>query len=164
MYHTQEKRGSNILEAPIMCTRFDAWLGEGYYFWDNEIDAIHWGNNSKNRTGRFQIYKAFISEEDILNTVFNEEHYKFWIAQIEKIAKAIIKKTGSKASLKEVNQYMKERAGWNKNISGIMFQDLPNSEDLLVMGLFYRKRIQLVAYKLEIIKEFSLKEERMCND
>ncbi|MFT4071616.1 MAG: hypothetical protein QM654_06820 [Dysgonamonadaceae bacterium] len=58
---------------------------------------------------------------------------------------------------------MKERAGWNKNISGIMFQDLPNSEDLLVTGLFYRKRIQLVAYKLEIIKEFRLKEERMCN-
>jgi hypothetical protein len=162
MYHTQEKRGEQ-LQFPIICTRADAWLGNGYYFWKEEIDAIHWGNKSKNKTKWFEIYSATIDCTNVLDTVFNEEHYDFWRKQIEKAAKEIIKKTNIKPSIKEINQYFKEKAKWDELTAGIMFQDLPFSDDLLVKELNYRKRIQLVVYNKGIIKNFVLHSEMECN-
>ena len=34
MCHTQEKRDCRLYK-PVRCTRKDAWLGHGYYFWDD---------------------------------------------------------------------------------------------------------------------------------
>jgi hypothetical protein len=162
MYHTQEKRATR-LSAPIICDRNDAWLGSGYYFWDEEIDAIHWGHKSKRQTGYFEIYSADINCEDVLDTVFNEEHYKFWRKQIEKVAAVISKKTGSKATLNELNAYIAEKAKWAEVVTGILFQDLPNSADLLVAKLNYRKRIQIAVYDITIIKTFVFHDCMKCN-
>ncbi len=152
-YHTQEKRRDRI-DSPIRCVNENAWLGEGYYFWAEEIDAIRWGRDKKSRTGKYEIYIAIIDEEDVLDTVFNEEHYYFWLKQIEKIAGKIIKNTGIKPSLKELNDYIREHNIW-KEVKGIKFQDLPANKDyLLVKDFYYRKRIQLVVYNKEIILDF----------
>ncbi|KAA6317650.1 hypothetical protein EZS27_032225 [termite gut metagenome] len=153
MYHTQERR-NELLKSPILCKKENAWLGEGYYFWKEEIDAIMWGHNSKRKTECFQIYKADIDCENILDTVFNEEQYDFWIKQIEKAAKQIIKKTEIKPTVREINQYFKDRGKWGYD--GILFQDLPHSDDLLIVNFNYRKRIQLVVYELRIIHRFEL--------
>ena len=162
MYHTQEKREQRLTK-PIICNNKNAWLGVAYYFWEDEIDAINWGHKSKTNTGFFEIYKAEIECENVLDTVFNEEHYKFWVKQIEKAAKHISMKTGLKATLKEINQYFKEKANWAEITDGIMFQDLPISEDLLVRNLYYRKRIQLAAYNFKIINTFALHFDMECN-
>ena len=90
-YHTQENRGKKLIE-PIFCKRDNAWLGNAYYFWENEDDANFWGVKFKNRTGKYDIYKAEIISDDILDTVFNREHYYFWIKQVGKAAKNFIKK------------------------------------------------------------------------
>lgn len=162
MYHTQEKWGIR-LAAPIICKRNNAWLGSAYYFWDFEMDAIHWGHSSKKSTGYFEIYRANIDCENVLDTVFNEEHYKFWIKQIEKAAKHISIKTGYKATIREINQYFKEKAKWSEITDGIMFQDLPDSADLLVNQLYYRKRIQIAVFNLKIIGNFAFHFEMACN-
>lgn len=162
MYHTQEKWRQKLTK-PIICSRNNAWLGVAYYFWDDETDAIHWGHKSKANTGFFEIYKADIECENVLDTVFNEEHYKFWVRQIEKAAKHISIKTGLKASLKEINQYFKEKANWSEIADGILFQDLPISEDLIVKDLYYRKRIQIAVYNLEIISNFAFHSDMKCN-
>jgi hypothetical protein len=162
MYHTQEKWRFRLTE-PIICTRKNAWLGIAYYFWDDEIDAIQWGHRSKRDKRYFEIYKASIDCENVLDTVFNEEHYNFWVKQIEKAAKHISIKTGMKASLKEINQYFKEKANWAGVTDGIMFQDLPISDDLLVKDLYYRKRIQIAVYNLEIIHNFAFHFDMECN-
>lgn len=73
MYLTQEKRAQK-LTAPIFCNRNYAWLGEAYYFWAEEVDAAKWGHTSKKSTGYFEIYQAEIDCENVLDTVFNEEH------------------------------------------------------------------------------------------
>ncbi|GHT15500.1 hypothetical protein AGMMS4956_15580 [Bacteroidia bacterium] len=143
--------------------RSNAWLGYGYYFWYDEIDAIHWGHNSKKQTGYFEVYKADIECDNVLDTVFNEENYTFWKKQIEKAAQHIMQKTGIRTTLKEINQYFQERASWSDVADGILFQDLPNSEDLLVTDFNYRKRIQLVAYKLDIVSNFAFHDEWKCN-
>lgn len=162
MYHTQEKRGRR-LEKPLLAKRKNAWLGVAYYFWKEEVDAIHWGNKSKNSTGYFEVYKANIDCSDVLDTVFNEEHYYFWLEQIEKAAKKIIKITNRKATIKEINSYFSEKARWRESITGIMFQDLPKSEDLLVLDFYYRKRIQLAVFNLEIILTFAFDFDMKCN-
>ncbi len=55
-YQTLEDR-DNIdeieFEGPFKCTRNDAWLGHGYYFWDTNMDwAIAWGKGSYSKQGK----------------------------------------------------------------------------------------------------------------
>ncbi len=171
-YHTQESR-TNELTAPIPCIREDAWLGNAIYFWYELEDAEEWGNNSKRRHNYYEIYKSDIETENVLNSVFNEEHYYFWLKQIEKVAKNIISKTKIKPSIKELNDYFKERGTWN-DLDGILFQDLPtNPNKLLVKPIEYnnktkttvfpyRKRIQLAVYNSNIIHTFALLKRERC--
>lgn len=170
VYHTQEKR-TKILTFPIPCIRDDAWLGEAYYFWKEESDAHEWGHNSKKRTGYFEVYTCDLNSENFLDTVFNEEHYYFWIRQLEKIAKKIMIKTSEKPTLKELNDYIRDKKIWPQ-IDYIQFQDLPiNSEKALVKPIEYRqgykrkfrtvafrKRIQISVYNQKIISNFALNE------
>lgn len=154
MYHTQEKR-SVSLTRPIICKKENAWLGEGYYFWYDQLDAKKWGNDFKKATGTFEIFKAEIDCQDVLDTVFNEEHYLFWLKQIEKIAQIIYLKTKKKATLKLLNQYFRDNAQWDE-VSGILFQDLPNSyNSTRVEDFYYRKRIQIVVYNIKIMNTFA---------
>ncbi len=160
-YHTQEKRKKRLTK-PQKAVRKNAWLGEGYYFWTDEIDAYRWGYSSKCQTGYFEIYKSELDSGNILDTVFNEEYYNFWLAQIEKVAKVIFKKTNSKPTVKEVNDYFKERGIWDE-VDGIRFQDLPTKQEyLLVKDFFYRKRIQIVVYNDKIILKFIFHRDSKC--
>jgi hypothetical protein len=170
-YHTQETRGIE-LTSPIKCTRDDAWLGEAYYFWFDLEDAEDWGNSSKRGKGYYDIYQSEINIENVLDTVFNEEHYNFWFKQIEKIARIIMAKTKIKPTLKELNDYLKERGTWNE-LHGIRFQDLPVSPDRLLIKPIeyksgkiryfqYRKRIQLAVYNSEIISKFTRLATEKC--
>lgn len=154
-YHTQENRGQKIT-SPIICCKDNAWLGNAYYFWESENDADFWGVKFKSKTGKYDIYKAEIISEDILDTVFNREHYLFWIKQVEKAAKNFVMKTNTKPSLKEINDYFKERNIWSK-IDGILFQDISeNPIHFMVKEFQYKKRIQLALYNKEKIHTFAL--------
>lgn len=45
LYHTVGDRGNpKYIESngPFECTRKDAWLGAGYYFWEDYINNAHW--------------------------------------------------------------------------------------------------------------------------
>ncbi len=154
-FHTQENR-PNILNEPILCTKNNAWLGEAYYFWEEESDAIFWGNKFKNKTGRYDVYISDISLEKVLDTVFNREHYSFWIKQIEKAAKNFIKKTNSKPTLKEINDYFIEKNIWTE-VDGILFQDISqNPVHFMVKEFQYKKRIQLALYTKDKMINFAL--------
>lgn len=67
-------------------------LGEGYYFWYYENDAVWWGRTAKRRKGYYEVYKATINCENVLDTVFNETHYTFWLKNIEKAIEKYIKR------------------------------------------------------------------------
>jgi hypothetical protein len=154
MYHTVERRKERLTQ-PTVCERIDAWLGEGYYYWYDKRDAHEWGKKSKRETGEYEIYHSDIDCEDILDTVFNEDHYLFWIRNIEQTAELIRKRTGTKPSVEEINEYFRDRNIW-RELTGIMFQDLPsNPNRSLVKDFFYKKRIQLAVYELGIILNFN---------
>ena len=109
VYHTQEKREKKITK-PVLCTRQDAWFGNGYYFWHYLEDARMWGKKSKQKTGAYEIYMSEIDCSNVLDTVFNEETYNWWVEQIEKITKEITKKHSSnkKPTIKQLNDWIKK--------------------------------------------------------
>lgn len=50
LYHTVEDRNNpDEIErnAPYLCKAHNAWLGEGYYFWDTLIANAHWWGCSR---------------------------------------------------------------------------------------------------------------------
>lgn len=161
LYHTQEKRDYE-LSTPVPTKNPEAWLGEGYYFWYYENDAIWWGRTAKKRTGFYQVYKAEIEFENILDTVFNEEHYIFWVKNVEKAIEKYIKNQKGEISLKYVNDFFKDK-GIFEGIDGVLFQDITNNPDnWLVKKFQYKKRIQLAVYNLPIINTFALEFEAEC--
>ncbi len=153
-YHTQEKRSVKLSE-PIKCKKDNAWLGDAYYFWEDESDAIFWGIKSKKTTGEYEIYKVDFEDMEVLDTVFNRIQYDFFIRQIEKVSKKFVKKTGIKPTLKEINDYFLDNNIWTK-FDGILFQDISNNPDhYLVKGMQYKKRIQLALYNKNKIRTFA---------
>lgn len=160
-YHTQENRGEALTE-PIPSTKNNTWMGDATYFWYDEQDAMFWGVKSKNRTGKYTIYIADINSSKVLDTVFNEEHYVFWIKQIEKAAKNFVMRTGNKPTLKEINDFFKEKKIWTK-FTGILFQDISkNPEHYLVTDFQYKKRIQIAVYDNSIINNFAFHYDGFC--
>lgn len=152
MFHTQENR-RYILTGPILCRRKDAWLGTAYYFWSDEIDAIRWGFDSKE--GRFQVYSARIESDKILDTVFNRDHYDFFIQILELLSNQIVKKTGCRLSKRVLCEYLNNRADWKKEIDVILINDNPQGErERLPIPI--RKRIQAAVYNEACIHEFKL--------
>ena len=83
-YHVQEYRPTE-LKQPLKCVDRDAWLGFGFYFWLEVLFAHYWGQDKKS-SGKSKSYDVYCADLDIkgcLNTVFNEEHYWFFLKKIE---------------------------------------------------------------------------------
>ena len=164
MYHTQEHR-DKVLYKPVKCTHDGAWLGSGYYFWEDKDDAHMWGRESKcgQRVHHYEIYEANIDCKNVFDTVFNEENYRFWVKQIEKAARKIASR-GKVPTINLLNDYLKERGEWDE-VDGIMFCDIPKNELIkMSRGYFsYKKRIQLAVYNLDIVLSFALMTVESCN-
>lgn len=155
MFHTQENRPKK-LDFPKLCQRADAWFGEAYYFWENKVDAEHWGETSKK--GNYDIYSALIRAEDnrILDTAFNRDHYEFLLKCLEKFASFCIKKTGKKPTKAQICNYFNEKANWKKEIDVLLACDYPCGPNELFPGFQYRKRIQAAVYNEAVINDFKL--------
>lgn len=165
MYHTMEKRPVRA-SSPGLCSRSNAWLGEGYYFWWYPFDAILWGQSSKKDTGKYEVYSADIDLSNILNTSFDLTHYEKWDKIIEKISRVISDGAGHRATLEQLNDYVKKRAGWQTvaGIDGILMDDTTGDERRqLINGLPHRRRIQLVAYNAKVFSNFLFYKEGKSN-
>lgn len=161
MYHTQEKWRNN-LTAPIQTINQDAWLGDGYYFWYEENDAVWWGRTAKKRKGYYEVYKANIDCDNVLDTVFNESHYIFWLKNIDRAIEKYMKSGKNSLTLKYINDFFREKSVLD-GIDGVMFQDISDNPDNWIVKKFqYKKRIQLAVYNLQIISSFALEFEAEC--
>lgn len=144
------------MEEPIICTDPEAWLGNAIYFWYSLEDAHNWGIDFKNSTGYFEVYEADIKSDNILDTVFNETHYSFWLRTIEKALK-VFARSNIDASLTVINEYFRDKKKFSQ-FDGIMFQDIPmNKKRIVVENFYYRKRIQLGVFNINIISNFAIR-------
>lgn len=154
MFHTQENRGT-VLQHPLPCRRKDAWLGTAFYFWADELDAVSWGIKSKG--GNYQVYSARIISDKVLDTVFNQEHYAFFIKALERTATKIVKITGKRPTQEDLCDYLNNRAKWKDEIDVLIACDNPTGKaEILPIPL--RKRIQAAVYNADCVTEFHLKD------
>lgn len=83
-YQTLEDRdNSNYVEnnGPFLCNRHNAWLGNGYYFWDSFIENAHWwGSEGAQFTKGYFICKAKYNfdETKCFNLIDNPHHFKLF--------------------------------------------------------------------------------------
>ncbi|HAH54215.1 MAG TPA: hypothetical protein DCM02_02730 [Flavobacterium sp.] len=80
VYQTLEDRGNPEKierDGPFPCTRNNAWLGVGYYFWDTFKENAHWwGKECNNYDEGYVICKAECDydEEKCFDLVSNTDH------------------------------------------------------------------------------------------
>ena len=109
LYQTvDDKRNTKyVLEnAPFKCTRHDAWLGEGYYFWDTFIDLAHWWGK-KSYGDKYMICKTTCqyNEDDILDLVGNTEQ----LDEVRKYTILLQERKGCRLKVNAVLKFMKSR-------------------------------------------------------
>lgn len=80
VYQTLENRNNSdevLNHGPYDCTKANAWLHSGYYFWEEFIDPAHYWGVKWNRN-RYIITKGqcLILEEDLFDLVGNMHHIK----------------------------------------------------------------------------------------
>lgn len=96
LYQTLQNRGNKeeVLEkAPFCCTREDAWLGIGYYFWEEEELAHWWGSGNPRWSESYIICKTGLSipQEQVLDLVGNISHIsllRYLVAEYQKTSQA----------------------------------------------------------------------------
>jgi hypothetical protein len=167
VFHTQEDRDTE-LTFPIVAKGIEQWLGDGFYFWQDYDFAIWWGRTKKcsfsNKNKRFCIFKSILTfnEDEFIDTVFNEHDYKNFVVVVEKFAKKYSDRFRKKPDLKEFNDFISDFGIWEQ-IKVIRFQDVPSSnEHVVVSGFYYKKRIQIRVNDPEIISTFEYLENWNC--
>jgi len=167
LFHTQEYREPQ-LKFPVLAEGNEQWLGDGYYFWQDYEFAKWWGETKKckrtNVSRRYSIFTATISftEDEFIDTVFNEEDYYNFVSTIQKFASKYVSVFKHKHSLEEFNDFIADKGLW-QDIKVIRFQDIPENDALMsVNGYYYKKRIQLRINAPEKITTFALLKTLYC--
>lgn len=113
LYQTVENRNNpDEVErsAPFKCENKNAWLGEGYYFWDKFIVyARKWGEKAYN--GNYFICEvvAEYEQEEVLDLVGNSSQ----IFDISEIAKKLEKEYRKKITVPFIIQYLKAHTSFD---------------------------------------------------
>lgn len=143
LYQTLEDRG-NPREVehhgPYECTRRDAWLGDGFYFWDSFINlARSWGEKSYH--GRYMIClmvfpyirkKIFdLTGEDAEQLNDFRSYYKEF------------KKSGKKYTVPGVIEHMKRHAGLADDYIAIRARDSRQSGPRIFFRDFFPEYLEL---------------------
>lgn len=167
LFHTQEYRLPQ-LKFPVLAVGNEQWLGDGYYFWQDYEFAKWWGPEKKckrtNTSRKYCIFRVAISfsEDEFIDTVFNEVDYRNFVNSIEKFANQYVKQFNSKPNLEQFNDFIADKNLW-PDIKVIRFQDVPkNDELLLVSGYYYKKRIQIRVNEPDKITTFALLNTFCC--
>lgn len=109
LYQTLENReNTEDIEhnAPYECTRRNAWLGRGFYFWDTFIDLAHlWGKHSYK--GNYCICRVSCEyeDDDILDLVSNTEQ----IRDLCRITKYLEDEYGKRLTVSFIMEYLRSK-------------------------------------------------------
>lgn len=109
LYQTLGDRGNtNDVErcAPYECTREDAWLGRGFYFWDTFIELAHlWGKCSYKNNYYICSVRCEYNNDDILDLVGNTEQ----ISDLRRIATLLEAVYGKPLTIPFVIAYLRSK-------------------------------------------------------
>jgi hypothetical protein len=142
-YQTLEDRNNRDeveTEGPFICTRTDAWLGTGYYFWDSDIHWAHdWGKKSRKR---YLICGAQIDIDDNTLDLIGNIAQKLEFAEI---MKALKEKDAENedyvVTVPKVLEYMKKFQNFKYN--SIRAADYPKASETITFGGRYGEYMYL---------------------
>ena len=128
-YQTIENRDNTtevLDKAPFICYRKDAWLGYGYYFWDNSLEyAKKWGEDGYKIKG-YIICKTELKIDNLFDLVGNVGHQQAFRALHQKY-QAIRK---DKLVVAQVLNLMRKNST-DFNYQAIrVFDDKPNTDKI----------------------------------
>ena len=166
----QTVRYSEPITSPIFATE-EPWLGEGYYFWEHEIEnARHWGK--KHYHNRYSIYQSsYQNTEDGLDLVDNYEDRERLEKDYQDIKRRVSKLGRDDVTIREVITLMRKKT--SKKIhyirfdSGTFFKDeklqiaVPNRSYPLT---FPTKRLVQVCFPCFPCQEIGLTDYRKYED
>lgn len=122
LYQTVEDRDNPEhieLNAPFICDRTDAWLGEGYYFWDTLIDNAHWWGKTVYKQKGHVVLKFLCDSinERCFDLHGNLEHLKYFneIADFFKNEEVVDNST----TVSMIIEFLKENASLDDKYDGI---------------------------------------------
>lgn len=82
IYQTVENRSNpDDVESigPFICNRSDAWLGNGYYYWDHFIENAHWWGEKSYPSQGYMICESscILTENNCFDLVGNTDHLEW---------------------------------------------------------------------------------------
>lgn len=148
-YHTLEDRDNfELIEerGPQLCKRENAWLGDGYYFWDSDISWAHqWG---KNYSKGYLIFEADILINELTYDLFGNTLHKneFKSIILELINNGNFKNIET-VTVPKVIEYLKKYIGFTYN--SIRAADYPKQAFKVSFGgkngefMYLNERVQV---------------------
>lgn len=86
-FHTISNKGRNedhIKNGPYKCSREDAWLTEGYYYWEKNLNqAKHWGKCSHNNS--YKVIKSDLILDKMFDLIGDCEHLEIFNSILNKL-------------------------------------------------------------------------------
>jgi hypothetical protein len=154
-YQTLEDR-DNIdeieMEGPYKCNRSDAWLGNGYYFWDTNMHwAIGWGETSYNNRGMdFVIARCNLDLSNCFDLLGNVQHQVDLIECIKVFRASMKIKATREPLIPELIEFLKRNELFPYN--SIRSSDNPDSKSFLYVSnrnnfVVVNQRVQVCVIK-----------------
>ena len=116
-YHTLENQGNpDYVEryGPFACSRKDAWLGTGYYFWDTNIQWAHeWGKVYAN--GYFICQVSIQHDETIFDLYGNVSHMMAFTKAFEILKSRVPPSDHAKILVRDVIEALKKTGSFPYN-------------------------------------------------
>jgi len=153
VYHSNRSDGDNTV---VKAYGFKQWFGDGYYFWQDKDFAEFWGRTHvcKNGICSYNLYVVDLDvdfdSDNVLDTVFNENDYNFFVEVYDKFASNFFERKKKKPTIEEFNFFIGNKKIFGDNIIAIRFADNPNNSKVdyvKIMDLHYRKRIQIAVFE-----------------
>lgn len=171
-FHTlEDRKNPDYIKkfAPFACTRSDAWLSYGYYFWERDLLRAHaWGKQAYG-DNKYVICECLLELPNMLDLVGNREHQDKMRELVTYLAKTHPALQGVEPPLSKaialLRLWQKKRRIANFPYDSVRAQDFPNpatykfveKENRRVETTILNPRIQICLFTADKLALPSLK-------
>ena len=135
--------------GPYYCDRKDAWLGKGYYFWENSYRLAEWWGRITHDNKYIICRSAFSHDDMLFNLVDNYEHIELLYAYRDNLASRNLVCT-----LPAIIEILKKTTSFGKDFIGVRMPgyhrtDFDDSFDVVKKYRYFYPKIQICFFRKE---------------
>lgn len=161
LYQTvKDENGADYIEehGPFVCSRNDAWLGTGAYFWERDINLAHWWGTESYGKGGYVICQSSYEKyaDDYFDLFGNTEH----LAKLIDIKDDLKPRFGDKLALRKAIGVLKHYKRFPYKAVRIASDGDRNAKILIASTKKYKEYLQLsVRVQLCVLDQSFLKSD-----